>query len=49
MQISLVHLQEVWTVWKDTFFLSENIEKTVRFLPELVTRNVSSAFSKSRI
>ena len=30
-------------------FLSEDIEKTVRFLPELVSRNASSAFSKTRI
>lgn len=38
-----------FALYRRTPFLSENIEKTVRFLLELVTSNVSSAFKNTMI
>lgn len=38
-----------FVLYRRTPFLSENKEKTVRFLPELVTSNVFSAFKKTMI
>lgn len=41
--------KEFCIVWKNTFvFLKENFKKTDRFLPELVSRSISSAFNRTR-